>query len=54
MKADKLFELHKQKIELYEDISKLDLESAKKKDEYRKITLEIVRLEGNYINREVN
>lgn len=47
-KSDKLFELHSKKLKLHEEICKLDLESAKKKDEYRKIVLELHKLEGQY------
>lgn len=54
MKVEKLIELHKRKIELYEDITKLDLEIAQKKDEYRKISLEITKIEGHCKNPTIN
>lgn len=47
-KADKLMKLTNQKKELYEEICDLDMEVAKKKDQYRKLILEIKKLEDNY------
>lgn len=44
----RLFDLHKKKLELYNEITKLDEERANKQDEYRKIYLEINKIEGQY------
>lgn len=49
-KTDKLIELTTKKKELYDEISELDLLSAKKKDEYRKVVNEIRKLDKNYMS----
>jgi hypothetical protein len=54
-KVDKLIELTTKKKELYDEISELDLLSAKKKDEYRKIVNEIRKLDSHYLsNAEIH
>lgn len=46
--VSKLFDLHSKKIELYNEIVKLDEERANKQDKYRAIALQINKIEGHY------